>query len=206
MTKEELAEDLAYVRTLAEEGQLAPLTGGRFLVLFGALLGIGYLAHWSAITNLFGPTPEGVYGLIWITYGVLALGGVIWLRRGVHALPGGASVANRVDRIVWRTVGLAITAVVVGCIARMILAGDDYAPNAIMGAAFALFGVALSVTATVSDQGWLRIFSLLAFATSVVLWIFINEPWAYLVAAFASFTVLLAPGVMLMRREPSPIV
>lgn len=206
MTKDELAEDLAYVRTLAEEGQQAPLIGGRFLVLFGALLGIGYIAQWSALSNLFGPTPGEAYAAIWTLYCLMAVAGVVWLSRGVKALPGGASVANRVDQIVWRTVGIGITATVIGTIARMILQADDLAPNAIMGAAFALFGVALSVTATVSEQRWLGRFSLLSFATSVVLWIFINEPWAYLVAALASFTVLLLPGIMLMRREPSPIV
>ena len=38
MTREEMLADLAYARTLAEEGRHAPLIGGRYLVLFGALL------------------------------------------------------------------------------------------------------------------------------------------------------------------------
>ncbi|HWA01257.1 MAG TPA: hypothetical protein VG841_13180 [Caulobacterales bacterium] len=205
MTKEELAEDLAYVRTLAEEGRETPLVGGSFLILFGTLLSIGYLAHWAALTNLFGRTPAVVFGYIWLGYGVLAVLGAFILFRRVRALPGRASVANRVDRIVWRSSGIAITVVVLGCMTRMTLMSDQYAANAIMASAFALFGVALGVTAAVSNQGWLRTFSLLAFATSVVLWIYINEPWAYLLAALASVIVLLAPGIILVRREPSPV-
>lgn len=206
MTKEELAEDLAYVRTLAEEGRHAPLTGGSFLVLFGTLLAIGYFAQWAALTSLFGPAPSSIYGYIWLAYGVLALIGFFILVRRVRAMPGRASVSNRVDEVVWRLSGIAITTVVAGCIGRMILDDDFQAPNSIMAAAFAFFGMALGVTATISAQPWLRGFSLLAFATSAVLWIFTNEPWAYLVAAIASVIVLLLPGILLVRREPSAIV
>jgi hypothetical protein len=206
MTKEELVEDLAYVRTLAEEGRHAPLIGGSFLILFGTLLAIGYFAQWAALTSLFGHAPAAVYGYIWMAYGVLAFVGFFVLVRHVRAMPGRASVSNRVDSALWRASGLAITTVVVGCITRMIIAGDDYAPNAIMAAAFGFFGLALGVSATISGQGWLRGFSLLAFATSAVLWTFINEPWAYLLASVASVVVLLLPGVILVRRQPSAIV
>jgi hypothetical protein len=206
MTKEELAEDLAYVRTLAEEGRHAPLIGGSFLVMFGTLLAVGYFAQWAALTSLFGPAPSSIYGYIWLAYGVLALAGFFVLVQRVRAMPGRASVSNRVDQTVWRLSGMAITTVVVGCIGRMFLQDDYQAPNAIMAAAFAFFGMALGVTATISAQGWLRWFSLLAFATSAVLWIFTNEPWAYLLAAIASVIVLLLPGVILVRREPSTVV
>ncbi|MEJ0058093.1 MAG: hypothetical protein WDM79_00130 [Terricaulis sp.] len=206
MTKDELVEDLAYVRTLAEEGRHAPLIGGSFLVMFGTLLAVGYFAQWAALTSLFGPAPSSIYGYIWLAYGVLALAGFFVLLRRVRGKPGRASVSNRVDQTVWRLSGMAITAVVVGCIGRMILLDDYQAPNAIMGTAFASFGIALGVTATISSQSWLHAFSLLAFTTSAVLWIYINEPWAYLLAATASILVLLLPGVMLVRREPSAIV
>ena len=37
MSPQSLTDDLAYVRDLAEAGQKAPLLGGRFLILWGAL-------------------------------------------------------------------------------------------------------------------------------------------------------------------------
>lgn len=206
MTREELAQDLAYVRTLAEEGAQTPLTGGSFLILFGGLLGVCYFAHWAALTSLFGPAPEWAFGLIWMIYGIAAAVGFTLILIRVRALPGRASVANRVDRMVWRGVGTALGAVVIGCIGRQIMDEDYYAANGIMCAAFALFGVALGTTGIISGQLWLNRFAYLAFATSVVLWMFINEPWAYLLASAASVIVLLLPGVLMVRREPSPVV
>ena len=39
-SKEELVSELAYVRTLAEEGRDAPLIGGRYYVIWGGLMGL----------------------------------------------------------------------------------------------------------------------------------------------------------------------
>jgi len=52
MTRDQAAEDLAYVRTVAEEGQQAPLIGGVYLVLFGVLLSVGYVLHWSLLSGV----------------------------------------------------------------------------------------------------------------------------------------------------------
>jgi len=128
------------------------------------------------------------------------------LRQRTMKLPGGSSVANRVSRTVWRSVGFGIMAVVAGCITRMLAYQDFQAPNAIMAAAFAMFGIALLVTATISAQAWIGMFGALAFISSVALWVTMNEPWAYLLAAGAGIVVLILPGVMMMRREPSTII
>lgn len=206
MTKEELAQEIAYVRTLAEEGRQAPLVGGSYLILFGTLLAVSYGMHWATLMGALGENGDDVLGYIWIGYFVFAFAGFALLVRRVHRKPGIASMANKVDRLVWRSVGLAITAVVIGCVGRMIIAQDYLAPNAIMGASFASFGIALGLTAAVSGQSWLTLVSLLSFATSATLFLYINEPWAYLLASIASVVVLLMPGIVLVRREPSPIV
>jgi hypothetical protein len=206
MTKDELVEDLAYVRALAEEGRHAPLIGGGFLVFFGVSLAIAYSLQWALLSDVFGQTDGIAYAFLWGGYGVVAALGGLLLRPRVRTLPGAASIVNRVDRAVWQCVSLAILVIVAGCIARMIIAHDDYAPNAIMASAFSLYGVALGVTATISNQSWLRIFAWLSFAASAALWLFMNETWTYLLAAGASVAVLILPGVMMIRRQPSPLV
>jgi hypothetical protein len=203
MTQEELAEDLAYVRRLAEEGRHAPLIGGGFLVFFGVLLAVAYTLQWALLVELFGRTDGRFFGFLWIGYGVCAVFGALFLRPKAGTVPGAASIVNRVDRAVWQGVAMAIWAVVIGCIGRMAMNGDFQAPNAIMAAAFALFGVALGVSATIAQQTWLRPFAWLAFAASIALWLFINEPWAYLLAAFACVVVLIVPGAVMIRRQRS---
>ena len=47
----ELAAQLGYVRTLAEEGRNTPLVGGPFLVLLGIVLSAAYVLHWALVTE-----------------------------------------------------------------------------------------------------------------------------------------------------------
>jgi hypothetical protein len=194
------------VRALAEEGKHAPLIGGGFLVLFGVLLSIGYTLQWLLLTGKLDDLGGGAFGMLWLCYGVLALIGSVWLAMRIRRKPGISSLINKVDRLMWRASGFAIGAVVIGCIARTIMNDDYQAPNAIMAAAFALFAVPLGTTAAISNHGWMGWFSAISMVVSVLLWAFLNEPWAYLIAAAASLSVLALPGFILMRREPSEVV
>jgi len=203
VTREEMLQDLAYARTLAEEGRQAPLIGGGFLVLFGVLLAIAYTAQWAVLASFI---PNIAIGFIWVGFGVLAFIGCFMLSGRVRSLPGGASLANKADRSVWQSVAIGIGAVVIGAILRGAITGDMTAPNAIMAAGFGMYGIALFTTGCVSSQSWLRAFAWIAWAVSAALWYFLNDAWAYLLAAGASVVVLIVPGLMLLRREPSTTV
>jgi hypothetical protein len=206
MTREELLDDLAYARNLAEEGRHAPLIGGAFLVLFGALLAIAWTTHWAAITGQFGAWLSLNPGLVWVGFGVAAGVGGPWVSASVRKKAGGTAIGNRTDRAVWQAGSGAIFAVVVGTLLAAILRGEHHAPDAIMAASFGFYGIALSTTAAIAGIRWLGGFSLLAFGFSGVLWAFNSEPWAYLLAAFAAVLVLIVPGIIIMRQEPSDIV
>lgn len=203
MTRDEMLQDLAYARTLAEEGRQAPLIGGGFLVLFGVLLAVAYTGQWAALAGF---VPTMAIGFIWMGFGLLAFIGCFMLTGRVRSLPGGASLANKADRSVWQGVAIGIGAVVVGAILRGVVTDDMTAANAIMAAGFGMYGIALFTTASVSSEKWLQTFAWISWAVSVALWFFLNDAWAYLLAAGASVVVLIIPGVMLLRREPSTTV
>lgn len=203
MTREELIQDLAYARSLAEEGRRAPLVGGAYLVLFGVLLTICYAAQYLAMSGVF---PLQQIGFVWLGFGAAALIGSLALRGRTKALPGGASISNRADRAVWQGVAWAIGFVIAGVLARGILYQDFAAADAIMAAGFGLYGVALYSTASLSGHTWLRAFAWLAWSVSLTLWLFMGQHWAYLAAAAGAVLVLLIPGVIMMRGEPSKIV
>ena len=117
MTREEMLSDLAYARTLAEEGRHAPLVGGSYPVFFGVLLALCYGAQYAILSGALA-VPTNTIGLIWAGFGVLATVGSIVLGKRVGALPGGAAISNRVDRAVWQGVVIAILVVVIGTILR----------------------------------------------------------------------------------------
>ncbi len=206
MTREEMLDDLAYARTLAEEGRHAPLIGGAFLVLFGALLSIAWTMHWALITGQFGASLSWNPGLLWLGFGVAAGVGVLLVSASVRKKAGGTAIGNRTDRAVWQAASGAIFAVVAGTLLAAILRGEHHAPDAIMAACFGFYGIALSTTARIAGLRWLGAFGLLAFVFSAALWAVNTEPWAYLLAAAAAVVVLIAPGIIIIRHEPSAIV
>lgn len=206
MTREGLLGDLAYARSLAEEGRHAPLIGGGFLVLFGVLLAITWTAHWALMAGYLGALPASAAGFLWIGFGIAAAIGVQLVSAGVRNKPGATSIGNRIDRAVWHAAVGAILAVIVGTMLAAMLRGERHAPDAIMAASFGFYGIALTTTATIAGVRWLGGFGVLAFVSSAVLWGLNSEPWAYLIAAGAAVLVLIFPGLLIMRREPSAIV
>lgn len=205
MTREELLQDLAYARTLAEEGRHAPLLGGAYLMFWGLLNTAAFTAHWALITERL-PLGAAGFAYVWGGYGLIALLGMTFLRQRTRTKPGLTSIGARAERAVWMGAAAALCAVVFGSIGRMLVDGDPTAPNAIFGAAFALYGAALIAVSQLSDQGWMRGFGLLSVLAAVGLCLFANQSWAYLIAAVGSLLVLAWPGLMLLKREPSAIV
>lgn len=205
MTREELLADVAYARTLAEEGRQAPLLGGAHLIFWGVLNAAAFAAHWAQVQGVL-PFGEAGYAVIWMSYGVVAAIGMTLLRQRVRGKPGITTLGARAERAVWTGVAAAILAVVAGSIGRMIISGDVTAPNAILGAGFALYGAALFAVSTLTHERWLGAFGWLAVLTAGAVCLFANAAWAYLIAAGASLLVLAWPGILLVRREPAAIV
>ncbi len=206
MTRDEMLQDLAYARTLAEEGRHAPLLGGAYLLFWGLLNLSAYLFHWGLLTERLARFGGSAFASLWTAYGVVAGVGMAILIRRMRDMPGKSAIGVRAERAVWSGVGVAMFVIVTGCLGRMALTGDMQAPNAIMGPAFACFGLALAAIAAMAGEKWLSAFAALSFAASIALHLFANAPWAYLLAAAASVVVLAIPGAILMRREPSALV
>lgn len=205
MTRDEVLADLAYARTLAEEGRHAPLIGGAYFVLFGVLLAVCYVAQWAVLSQTLA-IPQSMVGAIWFAFGIAAPVGSYVLSRRVRMLPGCAAIPNRLDRHIWQAVTFAILTVVAATVARVVVFADYAAPDAIVAAGFGIYGVALYTTATVGGHAWLKTFAFLAWLVSGALWFFLHEPWTYLLAAAASIVVLLIPGLIMLQREPKTIV
>lgn len=206
MSPRELAEDLDFVRTLAEEGRHAPLLGGSFLMFWGTLNGLAYGLHWALVSDLIVADPDWHFAALWTSYGVIAAFGSSLLAARSRRLPGASSLGNRVESAAWRGAGLGIMAVVVGAIGHMIFARDTLAVDVAPPAVFALYGAALMITAIVSREQWLGRFAVLSYLIAIVLGVFLSASWFYLLASVGSVVVLLAPGFVLLRKEPQVTV
>lgn len=206
MTRDEMLADLAYARTLAEEGRHAPLLGGAYLLFWGVVNAAAFATQYAIITGLLPQANGMAFAVLWVSYGLIAVIGMALLRMRTRDKPGLTAIGTRAERALWTGAAIAVLAVVIGSIARMLATGDTNAPNAILGAAFALYGAALFGTASLSEQTWLRGFGWLAVGVALNCCMFANQSWVYVIAAIGSLLALGVPGIILLRREPSAVV
>jgi hypothetical protein len=205
MTREDVLQDLAYARSVAEEGRRAPLLGGPYLTFWGVLNALAFTAQWGILQGLL-PFAGGLsFFLLWFGYGLVALLGMTLLRMRTRSKPGLTTIGARAEKALWNGAAIALFAVVLGSIGRMAMTSDPTAPNVILGAAFALYGAALFGTASLSQHTWLRGFGWLSASVALTLSLFANADWAYIIAAVGSLLGLTLPGLILLKREPAAI-
>jgi hypothetical protein len=194
-------DDIAYVRHLAESGAHAPLKSGRFLVWWGLLLTIAYIAHSFALRQH--PSGEApVFGIIWISFAILGFAGQMLLARSMRAGPGAGSAGNRASRVVWGAGAGAIIAMVVGSgIAAQGPAGP-HAMDWIVPLGFACYACALMVTGSLAQDRTVTLAGWGAIALVGLCAALIASPYRYLVAAAGIALTVLLPGLLLLMREP----
>lgn len=206
MSRGELMDDLAYVRTLAEEGRSAPLLGGAHFVAWGLLVSAAWMGHYWVITNYAQTELGQPLGLLWGGFGVVAGLMSVILHRRMRGKPGLSSGGNRAERAIWEGIGMALFAIAVGSIVRMAVFKDFDAPNTILPAAVALYGAGMIATARFSNETILRVSGVAAVILGLGLQVIANEPYVYLLGSAGALIVLVIPGILLLRREPSAVV
>ncbi len=206
----DLASDLAYVRSLAEEGAHAPLVGGRYYVIWGGLMGAASAIAYLTTMDIL---PLGAAGMIapWIVAGVIGWALSFAFARQSGAKPGAATIGNRTAGSVWRAVGVFITLFW----AAMMFVHGQYTEYGVpryflfglmFPVGFGVYGVAFFATATAARVAWLRYFAVLSWAFMMAAMFLLESPHQFLLGAVGMIACAVAPGVLLMRREPAEIV
>lgn len=201
-----LAEDVNFIRDLAEAGQNAPLLGGRFLAMWGGLVTLAYVGHFLIAT---GAVDLGAMSLLylWIAFGVMGGLGQFLLVSRVSGKPGQASAGNRVQSVLWTTSGMFLFVYFIGLIARMLLTGEGvegfyWSVPMVLG----LYGIGQFVTGAMSGQGALKFAGIAAFAGVLAAVFLTGTEYIWLVGAASAFLAVFVPGLLMMRAEPSETV
>lgn len=206
MTKSEILDDIAYVKSMAEEGRSAPLLGGRIGLMWGVLLAITFLAHWAIVSGNAGVDPSNL-GYVWLTYAIVGGIGTTLLGRSINEKPGISSVGNRVENAIWLSFALMMATCFVGILANMIW--NDGTPllfDTMVCIGFAGQIIAYLTIAAMSSQKALRIPGLLAVPATVVSFALLGKPELYLAAAIGIVLTVVLPSLGQIKREPKEIV
>jgi hypothetical protein len=201
-----LADELNYIRDLAEAGQNAPLLGGRFLAMWGGLVALAYAGHFLAATGAFG-LGGLAYLFVWGGFAVLGSAGQFLLQRGAKEKPGQSSAANRVQGVLWTTAGFFMFAYFASLIVRMTVTGTGvegfyWSVPMVLG----LYGIGQFVTGVISGQKALKFAGLAAFAGVIAAVFMTGTEYIWLVGSASAFVAVCLPGLMMMRAEPSETV
>jgi hypothetical protein len=195
------ADDIDYVRRLAESGAHAPLLGGRFMLWWGLLLTAAYLAHHLALNGVIGDG-DSIFAWIWAGFSIAGVLGQVVLVRGMPLKAGAGSAGNRAARSVWLAAPAAIASMVVG---SAIAAGTGAGPAAfdwIVPVAFAVYACALVVTGSLARN---RVTLAAGIGAVIMVGAFtaiILSPERYLLAAAGVAVTVFLPGLLLLLAEP----
>lgn len=147
MTDDQARADIALIRATLDQGLAYATARGPDMVVWGLLVGAGYLGTWACVTGHwpFRPAP------LWL--GVLALG---WIFYVVRRLPGQEPTPTRRPlvtalRMLWLGIGICLTLTSVAGNYRGDMGAGWFEPFAagILGAGF-------FASATLSHLPWLR--------------------------------------------------
>lgn len=208
---DDLAGEIAYVKTLAEEGRNAPLVGGALYLIWGLVIGVAALATWLRAAGVVS-LPEFIGDTIfWVV--AIAAGWALSFFIGpkLGAKPGALTVGNKTAKAAWFGVGVFLLIYWLALIAlegRFAAAGVP--PDAMFGTmfpvVFGVYGIAFHTTASAARLDWMRGFAIAAWIFSVASLYYLSDATQLLIAAAGSFICAALPGLLLMRREPSDIV
>lgn len=201
MNDSSTADDIRFVKQLAEQGAHAPLLSGRFMAWWGLLLSLAYLGHHLALNRIIGPQ-ETIFAWIWLPFAIVGALGHVLLARTMPAKSGAGSAGNRAARAVW----LAAACTIISMVAGSAIAAETGARPAtfdwVAPVAFAVYSCALIVTGSLSNN---RVVLAAGAGAVVMVGLFtgmILSPDRYLVAAIGIALVVLTPGLLLLRSEP----
>ncbi|MHA7870779.1 MAG: hypothetical protein ACX939_00360 [Hyphococcus sp.] len=207
---DDIRDDLAYVRALAEEGRNTPLVNGKTYLIWGLIIGATALItyaddrRWLDLGALDG---LGIWVFAFVAGWALSL----FFSRRAYAKPGAATLGNRTAAAVWMAIGIVIT----GFWITLMFVHDDFTDigvppyflfNLVFPLAFSLFGVAYYATATAARIGWMRWVSVAAWICAALSMVLMNSVHQTLVGGLGTLLCSALPGVILMRSEPSEVV
>lgn len=195
-----LQEDIAFLKSLAEEGRAQPVLGGSIMVMAGVVFGAASIGHWAMATGLIQITTGWAYALLWLGATAVFMAGLAAMR---SKLGGGLRTNNaKASGVAWAAVGWTIFSLA-GAMAMVSWRANSTAPLLMFPSIIlALYGLGWSVAAAMSRKRWIAVTAVGAYVSAVAIAYFSTSPSVFLIYAVCLVFLAIAPGIVLMRTAP----
>lgn len=195
------ADDIAWMRQLAEEGRNAPLLNGPILIAAGLIFGVANLSQWMIQTDVLTVDPMAPLWL-WLGAGAIFAVALFILIRRASRKPGYGSHGNKAVGAAWSGLGFGIFVMWLSFLAVGFSSGDWSMMWAMPSIVATAYGSAWLVSGAMSGQRWMTVIALISYAGAVTCGALIGNPAIYLVITALMFATALIPGLALVRQEP----
>jgi hypothetical protein len=207
MTRETQAiqDDIAYMRSLAQEGRHAPLLAGPILITAAIVFGGASLGQWALQSDVLDISPWAQLWL-WIGSGAVFAVALTMLIGRMKGKPGINSAGNKAVGAAWSGVGYGIFVTWLALVALSFKTGNWSWMAVMPTTVLVAYGSAWMIGAAMTKTRWMSVTALAAYAGAVAVAWFIDSAMIYPVFTVVLMAVALVPGIILMRQEPSEIV
>ena len=183
MTTTPLADDIAFVRQIAEEGQATPSLSGRFALMWGILVGLALTVQWLMLRGQFFLSIDYI-GAVWLAVGIV--GGVSsgFLGWSLRNKPGQSSAGNQAEQAAWPISGLGLFVYAIAIAVAVVGRGQPVILfDTIMPIAFLTFAINQAMAARLFRRKLLNVLSWLSIGFSIITASLVGTVDVYLVAA-----------------------
>lgn len=191
-----LRDDIAFMRSLAEEGRQGPMLGGSIMLASGLLFGTASLVIWAGLRQ--GLSADS--GLMWAWAVAGALFALVlfgFLRR----VGGGAGGASRAAGIAWSGAGWAMSTVVLSLLLIAAKTQLWQVAAAISPMILALYGCAWFVAGRIYKRVWVTAVAFASFAMALVnAWYVTEGATGYLIYGLTLYFLAALPGFVMLRQ------
>ena len=191
------ADDLAFLRDLAEAGRDVPFGGGDYLVAGGGWFALASLVIWFGSQGLFSLSLPSAH-LVWLIAAVGFAGSLVYLIRRDRGLP--ETTTNRALGAVWSAIGWGIFAFWLGSFVLAERSGAE-AIGPVMSTiplhVLSAYGVAWSAYRLISRQHWAGWVAAASFIAVPVMAAAQGTGHEYLVYALVIVATAVLPGLRL---------
>lgn len=201
MTKNNVIEDIAYVKSIAEKGARTPLLGSSISLMWGLMVVPTLILHGLTLIGKFPLSPQNI-GLLWAGYGALGTMGSIYLGRKIDKQPGAKSQINQVGEVLGISMGILMAAYAITTVFMVVTKGlPEFLYNMIIVFAFAFITINLSVLSRLTGQTYMKIIAVLSGAITVISYILVQSPNIYFFAAFGVIITQIIPSLLGLKKE-----
>ncbi len=200
MTSHQLEDELAYIKSLAEQGSIGPMRNGISLLSAGIAYACASIAQYLAVRAIL-PQTGWMSLTIWgvATLAFWAVAATSWLKKSKSH---NQSVGLRAKTSVWSAVGIGILALLL-CVTIIANVMKEFATISFMIAPviLILYGIGWWVSAKVSGVTWIKWMAIGCFVGAPLITFLAGRAEQLLAYAVCLILFAAVPGAVVMRAE-----